>query len=670
MSGRLLRVLARHTRSVLIRPATSRSFLVAKAEPQASLWCLQAATRALSTSSYAADDKTTAQVHSFKAETKSLLDIVAKSLYSEPEVFVRELVSNAADALEKLRYQQATNQQICDAETPLEIRIEVNDKDKTFSIQDSGIGMNEQDLVQYLGTIAHSGSKEFVKQATSKENADGIIGQFGVGFYSTFMVAKHVSVLSKAAALDSAGVEWESSGEGTYTVKPAAASITRGTKITLALKDDFAKFSSEAQVIEIVKKYSNFINANISVNGKVVNTVKALWTLPASQIKQEEHVEFYRFISNAWDEPRYTITMNVDAPLSVRALLYVPTIQREKFGLGQMEPGVSLYSRKVLIQSKMEALLPPWLRFIRGVVDSEDISLNVSRELLQDNTLITRLRGLLTTKIIRYLEEQSKENTEKYLDFIANYSRFIREGIYSDQANASALLGLLRFETSTSPSDKLSSLSEYISRMPESQKAIYYLCCSSRRIAETSPYLDALKKQNIEVVFMMDPMDPVIMNALQDFKGKKIVSVESSEVDDLMPKADDTTKLLSAEEESAMRQWLFEVLGKRVSEVVSSSRLVDHPAVIVDHESASIRRIRQMLNQPGAQEVPAQKLEINGSHEIIHKLNQLRAVNDAEARVIAEQIFDNALMVAGLLDEPRLMVKRINQIMQILLSKQ
>jgi len=340
------------------------------------------------------------EVYEFQAETRKLLDIVARSLYTDKEVFIRELISNASDALEKFRQLSMTSVKINEPEIPPEISIETNEKDNTISIQDTGIGMKKDDLIKYLGTIARSGSAEFMKQVTDSANATNIIGQFGVGFYSTFMVGTRVRVYTKHAEEGSKGYLWTSDGSGSFEIEDYDGLI-RGTKIVIELKEDTREFSLEAEVEKIVKKYSNFVGYTIKLNQKEINTVKAIWMLPKDKISEDDHKAFYNFITHAFDTPTYRLHYSTDTPVSINSIFYFPSQHTEKYNLGRMEPGVSLYSRKVLIQSHTKLLLPDWLRFVKGVVDSADIPLNLSREHLQDSALIRRLDNVLTRRILK-----------------------------------------------------------------------------------------------------------------------------------------------------------------------------------------------------------------------------------------------------------------------------
>ncbi|RCI02061.1 TNF receptor-associated protein 1, mitochondrial, partial [Rhizopus stolonifer] len=409
------------------------------------------------------------EIHEFKTETKRLLDIVANSLYSEKEIFVRELISNAADALEKLRQTQATEADV-DSGKPLEIRIELNQEKNQFIIQDFGIGMTLEELNANLGTIASSGSKKFMEKM-EKDGAKGakenIIGQFGVGFYSTFMVGQKIKVYTKSALPGSKGYCWTTDGQGSYTVAEAE-NVAVGTKIIIELREDSKTYASEIEIDSIIKKYSNFVGFPIYLNGKEVNTVDALWTKDRNSVTPEEHTQFYRFIANAWDDPQYTLHFKTDSPLSISSVLYIPEKHMELLG-EQTKPGVSLYSRKVLIQPESAGILPPYLRFIKGVVDSEDIPLNVSRELLQDN-ILSRLRMVMTSKVLKWLDTEAKRDPKKYNEFFLDYGQFIKEGACTDAMHKREIGKLLRFESSKSENGSMISLEDYASRSQKGQK--------------------------------------------------------------------------------------------------------------------------------------------------------------------------------------------------------
>ncbi|XP_026326821.1 heat shock protein 75 kDa, mitochondrial [Hyposmocoma kahamanoa] len=371
----------------------------------------------------------------FQAETRMLLDIVARSLYSDKEVFIRELISNASDALEKFRYLTVSSApdagQLQETDRPLEIRLTTDKQNRTIIFQDSGIGMTKEELVQNLGTIARSGSKSFIEEVkkTGASDANSIIGQFGVGFYSAFMVAEKIEVFTKSSKTGSLGYKWSSDGSGTYEIQEAD-NVQIGTKIVVHLKTDCREFSDDERVKNIIMKYSNFISSPIYLNEEQINQIKPLWLMEPKEVTNEQHIEFYKFISNAYDKPRFTLHYKTDAPLSIRAVLYVP---EGKPGLFEMsrdsDVGVSLYSRKILIKSKADNILPKWMRFVKGVVDSEDIPLNLSRELLQNSALITKLRTILTNRFLKFMVEQSQKDPVAYDSFYREYSIFLKEGI-------------------------------------------------------------------------------------------------------------------------------------------------------------------------------------------------------------------------------------------------
>jgi molecular chaperone HtpG len=360
-----------------------------------------------------AKEKTKAETKEFQAEVKKLLDIVIHSLYTERDIFVRELVSNAADALEKFRHQSLSEEEVFDSHVPLEISIDVDNENHTLTITDTGIGMTLEELEANLGTIAHSGSNTFLSELAEAAKKDvSLIGQFGVGFYSAFMAGKKVRVLSRSYVPDAEGYEWSSDGSGSYTLTPEEG-LRRGTKIIVELKDDAHEFAEEEKIKQIIKQYSNFVPFPIKVKGETVNTVQALWTRNKNEIKEEEYTEFYKFIGNAFDDPRFRLHFTADAPLAINALLFVPKENIERLGFGRMKSGVNLYCQKVLIEQHSENILPEWLRFLKGVVDSEDLPLNISRQALQDSALVAKLKQVLTKRFLKFLGEQAKDDAEK-----------------------------------------------------------------------------------------------------------------------------------------------------------------------------------------------------------------------------------------------------------------
>ncbi|XP_049764773.1 heat shock protein 75 kDa, mitochondrial [Schistocerca cancellata] len=618
--------------------------------------------------------------HEFQAETRMLLDIVAKSLYSDKEVFIRELVSNASDALEKLRYRSlaAGAAEQAAAAGPLEIHIATDKQARTITIQDTGIGMTKEELVSNLGTIARSGSKAFLEQVKEKgSEASNIIGQFGVGFYSCFMVAEKVEVYTRSCEPGSPGLRWTSDGSGTYDIQEAEG-VQQGTKIIIHLKTECREFSDEDTVNNIIKKYSNFVGSPIYVNGKKANTIQALWLMDPKEITPQMHDEFYRFVGNAYDRPRFTLHYKTDAPLSVRALIYFPEGKPGLFEMSRdMDVGVALYSRKVLIKSKADNILPKWLRFVKGVVDSEDIPLNLSRELLQNSALIRKLRTVLVNRILRFLHDRSTKDVEKFDAFYKDYGLFLKEGIVSseEQLQKEEIAKLLRFESSSKPAGEKVTLPEYCSRLKPAQRDIFYLAAPSRALAETSPYFEALKQKDVEVLFCYEPYDELVLMQLRQFDRHNLTSVEKEmrqdkEPDDLSNLGSDSLSRTSVE---ALLPWVKSVLAGKVHNVRVTQRLDSHPCVVTVEEMAAarhfIRTQSHQLPEDARYTLLQPQLEINPRHPIIKKLAFLRDSNPKLAELVTKQLFSNAMVSAGLMEDPRTLVTSMNELLTLALEK-
>nr|XP_036870271.1 heat shock protein 75 kDa, mitochondrial [Manis javanica] len=610
--------------------------------------------------------------HEFQAETKKLLDIVARSLYSEKEVFIRELISNASDALEKLRHKLVSEGQTL---PEMEIHLQTDAEKGTITVQDTGIGMTQEELVSNLGTIARSGSKAFLDALQDQAEASGkIIGQFGVGFYSAFMVADRVEVYSRSAATGSPGYQWLSDGSGVFEVAEASG-VRTGTKIIVHLKPDSREFASEARVRDVVTKYSNFISFPLYLNGRRTNTLQAIWMMDAKDVGEQQDEEFYRYIAQAHDKPRYTLRYRTDAPLNIRSVFYVPETKPSLFDVSrELGSGVALYSRKVLIQTKTTDVLPTWLRFIRGVVDSEDIPLNLSRELLQESALIRKLRDLIQQRLIKFFIDQSKKDAEKYAKFFEDYGLFMREGIVTaaEQEVKEGIAKLLRYESSALPAGQLTSLQDYAGRMRAGTRSIYYLCAPSRHLAEHSPYYEAMKQKNTEVLFCYERFDELTLLHLREFDKKKLISVETDIVVDHYKEegsgdGSPAGDRLSEKEVEDLMAWMRNALGTRVTNVKVTLRLDTHPAMITVLEMGAARHFLRMQQLAKSQEERAQllqpTLEINPRHTLIKKLSQLRDSEPDLAQLLAEQIYENAMIAAGLLDDPRPMVGRLNHLL-------
>ena len=609
--------------------------------------------------------KGAASTMEFQAETKKLLDIVANSLYTDKEVFVRELVSNASDALEKRRHAALTSEG-AEAEAgeaaagEMQIRVTTDADANTLTIEDSGIGMTRDELIANLGTIARSGSRNFLQSLEGGQAAaTNVIGQFGVGFYSVFMVADRVTVYSRRVGADDAYC-WRSSGDGAYELSEAE-NVAPGTKIVIELKADEKSFASRFAIEQNIRKYSNFVGFPIVVDGERVNTVEAIWGKSKNEVTEEEHADFYRYVSQGFDEPRFTLHFRADAPVDIKAIFYVPQTHMEKWGMARQEPGVHLYSRKVLIQPRAEKLLPEWMRSLKGVVDSEDLPLNISRESMQDSMLMRKLNTVLSKRVIKFLQQQAKDDEAKYLDFFREFGQYIKEGVYSDFASKEEAAKLLRFESSTAKEGELISLDDYISRMvPAQDDQIYFLLASSRETALSSAYLESLKAKDVEVLLLYSTVDEFVMTNLMSYSGKSLLSAENAKLS-LDTPAEGSS--LSEADAAALKEWLASAVDG-IKEVRLSSRLVDSPAIVVDHESAAMRKMMGMVEAGKAPELGPQVLEINGGHPIIRQLSATHAAQPELAAKVGAQLYANALIAAGLLDDPRTILANLNSILE------
>ncbi|KGP74801.1 molecular chaperone Hsp90 [Desulfosporosinus sp. Tol-M] len=609
---------------------------------------------------------TIVETKEFQTEIRQLLDIVIHSLYTEREIFLRELISNAADAMEKERYTQLTGPEVKDKDLPLEIRIDTDDTARTLTITDTGIGMTKEELVENLGTIAHSGSKEFIKHLSAKGDQKdlNLIGQFGVGFYSAFLVADKVTVYTRSYQMEGESLVWESDGVGSYTIAEGEE-LSRGTKIVLHLKEDAYDYAKAETIQRVIKQYSSFVPYPIIVDGQKVNTVEALWTKNKNEITDEGYDEFYKFIANAYDEPLFRLHFSSDAPININTLLFVPKENIEQFGFGRTEPGVNLYCKKILIQEKSPDILPEWLRFLRGVIDSEELPLNISRETMQDNALVSKLSKVVTSRFLKFLDEQATSEPEKYKEFWEKFNFFIKEGAANDFIHRKEIVKLLQFESSMTLSGESVSLADYVSRMKEDQTAIYYVNGPTREGIESGPYLEVFREKGYEVIYTYAAIDDYIFGSLGEFEGKKLISADQNDLDLGNDEPKDRNELaLSEEEVKVLTDWLKEVLGSKVTEVRESKRLVDSPAVVLSpYGTNSMQRMMQLMNKD-LNNIGPSVLEINASHQMIKRLDEARKNEDPFAKIAAEQIFENAQIAAGLIIDPRGMVKRLNEILE------
>ena len=612
----------------------------------------------------------------FKAEIKQLLDILARSLYTHKEIFLRELISNASDALEKLRFEQGRGADVADPEADLEIKIDLDENENTLTITDTGIGMTRDEIVKDLGTIAHSGSSELVRQAAeSGESVESLIGRFGVGFYSVFMVADEVTVVSRPASKRAKPVAWKSDGEGAYELwRPEDENLPRGTSVTLKLKEDSKEFTGKDRVKETIRKHSNFVSFPIFVAGERVNTAPAFWLQPHFHGNDEHSVHLYQFLPHYNEGPLATMHVSVDAPVQYNALLFIPRKSMRMPGMHfEEERGPDLYVRRVLIQHQYKELIPRHLAFVRGVVDTEDLPLNISRETLQDNLLIRKIATNLTKQVMDKLVKMAGENPEDYETFWREHNEIFKTGYADFSIDREKYASLLRFNSSAlDAADGLTSLDEYISRAKPDQKKIYYVSAPSREAARLSPHLEVFRRKGIEVLYLFDPIDEFNMDAVRTYKDHQIQSAEHADLAEL-DKFEDVEKAekqeLSEEERGDMDKLLArmkEILGDRVTDVRASQRLTESPVVLLSpdgHVTSSMERVMRMVTKD--QSVPKKLVEVNPTHPMVKNLLAAyrKDENDEFVTLATEQLYESALLLEGYLTDPHALVGRIQDLL-------
>jgi len=609
----------------------------------------------------------------FQAETTRLLNLVINSLYTTKDIFLRELISNASDALDRLRFETLSRPDLVDEDHPWEIRVEPNSENRTLSIHDTGIGMSREEVIRNLGTIAQSGTRELLKEAAEGKNRQilsSLIGQFGVGFYSVFMVADRVSVITRKAGEEEATF-WESTGEGRFDVSSASRK-TCGTSVTLHLKpvDEEAGIHdySDCTVLErIVKKYSDFITFPVlcpvekaatdsddadstekKVEIRTLNAMKPIWT--RSEVSDEEYAEFYRHISRDWEKPLERISVRAEGRLEYRALLFIPSVPPLDFGPAQPHWGLQLYAKSVMIMEECEDLLPPWLRFVRGVVDSADLPLNISREMLQQDRHIVQIRRFLTSKILKTLERMFRDDRETYLKFWRAFGRILKEGIATGQESADRIRPLLLF-ASSADAEKPTSLDEYVSRMKKGQDAIYYISGESRSLLEKSPHLEAYLSEGYEVLFLDEPVDELIVQFINEHEGHRLKSIARGSAD--LGGKKDSGEEEKETEESFVKDFfdsLRKNLGTWVQDIRFSERLKTSPACLVIGEHDISPQLEKILRF-NRQEVPHSRriLEINRENPIVRKMLEKFKTDpeDPEIAENAELLHGYALLAEG-----------------------
>lgn len=628
-----------------------------------------------------------AQLHGFQTEVAKLLDLLANSLYSNKEVFLRELISNASDALDKLHFLSLTDQKLLGDDPILRIRVKADKDAGTLTISDNGIGMTVEEAQEHLGTIAKSGTDEFFKSLSGDAAKDSqLIGRFGVGFYSAFIVADKVTVYSRSAkATQNEGVCWESEGLGTYTAERIDRK-ERGTDIVLHLKADAQKFL-DAWVLETaITKYSDHIavpvylwkekTAETPKEGEKpaapvfewvqVNDAKALWTIAPRDVKDEQYKEFYRHLTHAYDDPLVWSHNKVEGELEYTSLLYIPTEAPWDLFNRDAEHGLKLFVQRVFIMDEAEQFLPHYLRFVRGLVDTNDLPLNVSREMLQETAVTQKLKKALTHRVLTMLEKLAKDDPAKYAAFWKTFGRVLKEGPVEDPANRGTLMKLMRFaSTKAGTGSEDVSLADYVARMPKGQDKIYYLVATSRQTAETSPYLEELKKKGIEVLLMWERIDEWLMGNLFEYEGKAFVSVTSSDLElgELADKKDEAKEKEAAEKAKPLVERFKKALGDKVVDVRAATRLTDSPSCVVAENgsfiSAQMRRMFEAAGQP----VPEARyiLEVNVNHPLVQKA---AAGDDAAFERWAKVILDQAVLAEqGTLADPNGFIREMNALL-------
>ncbi|KMQ52725.1 heat shock protein 90 [Chitinispirillum alkaliphilum] len=610
----------------------------------------------------------------FQTEAKQLLHLMIHSLYSHKEVFLRELISNASDALDKLRFKSLTDKSLLPTGTELAIKIKVDKTAKTITISDNGIGMSREDVIENIGTIARSGSKAFLEKMTGDQKADSnLIGQFGVGFYSVFMVASSVKIRTKLAGSDAPGVMWESNGENEYTLTETDKK-EHGTEVVIYLKDEESQYAEEYQVRSLIKKYSDFIAFPIYLpdeKGKeeMVNQSKPLWLRSPSEVTAEQYEEFYQQVLAGMGNPLSILHNRAEGILEYSSLLFIPG--QSPFDLFSMDRkhGVKLYVKRVFIMDNCKELLPEYLRFIRGVVDSEDLPLNVSRETLQQNPVIERISKTLVSKVLSKLKELAESEPETYRKFWKEFGAVFKEGVHTDFENREKLLELIRFQSSMGDDkDDLVSLKQYVGRMRPDQKDIYYITGDSREIVEKSPHLEVFKSKSIEVLYLVDPIDEWVVSDIYNFEGKQLKSVTQGDLDlGELGKEEEENRKKSDSKFKKLSERIKNILSDSVSEVKTTTRLKDSPACLVADQNGMGAHMERLMKAMG-QEITAQKriLEINTEHPILQNMNA-RYEKDPRDPLLEEWsklLFEGALIAEGqMVPDPMAYSKRVNDLL-------
>jgi molecular chaperone HtpG len=616
-----------------------------------------------------------AETMQFKTELKQLLHLIVHSLYSHKDIFLRELISNASDAIDRARFQGLTHPESLEGNEDWKIKLAADEKAATLTISDNGIGMSRETIVEQLGTIARSGTREFLESlrlADARERPE-LIGQFGVGFYSAFMVADRVTVVSRMPGKPEEAVKWESDGQGSFTVETGTRP-GRGTDVILHLKESEKEYLQPWRLRQLVKKYSDFVEHPIVIDTvkeegdekktveETLNARKAIWLRNRSQVTQEEYDEFYKHLAHDTQAPLRTIHFNAEGQVEFRALLYIPCHRPFDLVWGDSNKGVHLYIQRVFILDDAETLLPRYMRFIRGVVDSPDLPLNVSREILQQSAPLDKIRSNLVNKVLGTLDELKQKDFEKYVAFYADMGSFLKEGAYQDYSNKQRLADLLLFESTRTDPGKFTTLVDYVARMPGEQTDIFYLAGESRQLLDSSPHLETYRKKGWEVLLLTEAADEIVIDALHEYKGKHLKAVDRG--------AADQTGI--SEERKKEFQGLLDYLKTQLTDVQEArltSRLTESAVCLVSEEgtwSANVERMMQRLRHDHAAPEHKRVLEVNPDHAVVRAVQAIHARDAADPRLekFARLLYDQALIAEGSkLKDPQDFARRLNELM-------
>ncbi len=606
------------------------------------------------------------EIFEYKAEMNQLLNLIVHSLYTHPEIFLRELISNASDASNKVHYRQMTDETILDRNKELTIQIEADEKTQQFSIEDFGIGMSRDDLMNNLGKIASSGTLKFLQENKDEKDKFGdLIGQFGVGFYSAFMVTDEIVVETRHADKDSVGLRWTSSLSGSYSIEEIDKA-ERGTKISFTLKDEFKSFATEFKVKDTIKKYSNFADFPIFVGKEKANTIEPLWIKKTKDLKDDELNEFYKFVANDWEDPLDHLHLSLEGVgATFKALLFFP--KRAPFELmrTQDHKTVQLYSNRIMIMEDCKDLLPEYLQFIRGVVDTADLPLNVSREMVQSSPVMQKIKTTLTSKILQWLDKMASKNPEKYAEFYKTFGKLFKYGVNSDFTNKDKIVDLLRFETSQQKEGTLSSFKDYTARMKADQKEIYYLAGENRAQVETNPNMEYFKKHETEVLYLIDPVDAFIIPSIPEYDKKPVNAIDKGDLDlkEDEKEAENKENQLS----KALIDLFKETLKDKTEDVRISKRLVDSAVTLVASADSADKHTEHLMKMMG-QDTPQSKriLEVNADHPVVRNLSKryIANANDPMLEKCILGLFESAQLIDDELTSKNDYVKRMMDIME------